>query len=252
AMTTGECEELGRLAEASGLTLMVGHTFLYNSAVRWLADHVRSGDLGDVLYAYSQRLNLGRLRRDVNVLWNLAPHDVAILLYVLGGEPEAVRAQGHGYVHPDVEDVAFLTMEFPGERLAHVQVSWLDPRKVRQVTVVGTEKMVIYDDVDVDARIRVYDKGIDVVPNPEGAEGPAGRRHENLGEFQTLVRSGDLLIPKIEFEEPLAVQCREFVRAIAEERPPLTGADHAVQVVRVLEAASDSMLKGGERVILAV
>jgi predicted dehydrogenase len=247
AMRASECDELGALAEAAGLTLMVGHTFLYNSALRWVRDHVHAGDLGEVLYVYTQRLNLGRVRPDINVLWNLAPHDVAILLHLLRCEPLSVSARGHGYVHPGVEDVVFLTMDFPDGCLGNVHVSWLDPRKVRRVTVVGTKKMVVYDDVDVEARVQVYDKGIDIVPSPE-ANG--GRRHENLGEFQALVRSGDLLVPKIEFEEPLRVQCREFVDAIREGRPPLTDARHARQVVAVLEAASTSLAKGGERIFL--
>lgn len=246
AMTVAECRELGRLADRAGLTLMVGHTFLYNSAVRWLRDHVQRGDLGEVLYVHAQRLNLGRLRQDVNVLWNLAPHDVSILLYVLDEQPVAVRAQGHGYVRDDVEDVAFLTLEFPGGCLGHLHLSWLDPRKVRRVTVVGTRKMIVYDDVDVEARVQVYDRGIDVVPSPE----PGGALHENLGEFQALVRSGDLHVPRVEFHEPLRVQCEEFADAIAARRAPLTDVEHAVRVVRVLEAADDSLRKGGERIPL--
>jgi predicted dehydrogenase len=181
----------------------------------------------------------------VNVLWNLAPHDVSILLYVLDAAPVAVSARGQGYLREEVEDVAFLTIELPEGSLAHLHVSWLDPRKVRRVTVVGTKKMVVYDDVDVDARIQVYDKGIDVVPSPEDA---AGRRHESLGEFQALVRSGGLLIPSVEFVEPLRVQCQEFVDAIAEKRQPLTDATHAAAVVRVLEAATESLRSDGARV----
>lgn len=248
AMTARDCEELGRLAAARGRTLMVGHTFLYNAAVRWLREHVQRGDLGEVLYVYTNRLNLGHVREDVNALWNLAPHDISILLYLLDDRPVTVAAQGRGYVRSDVEDVVFLTLEFAGGCLGHVHVSWLDPRKVRQVTVVGTEKMVIYDDVDVDERIKVYDKGIDVVASPEAA---SGRRHENFGEFQTVVRSGDVLIPRIELPEPLRVQCEEFVDAIAAGRKPLTDAEHAASVVQVLEAASDSLMKGGERVTLS-
>jgi predicted dehydrogenase len=247
AMTADECDELGALAADTARTLMVGHTFLYNSAVRWLREHVQQGDLGRVLYVYSQRLNLGVVRPDVNVLWNLAPHDVSILLYVLDMEPVAVSAQGKGYLRDDVEDVVFLTLELPGGCLGHLHVSWLDPRKVRKVTVVGTKKMVIYDDVDVEARLQVYDKGIDVVPAAE----PAGRRrHENLGEFQALVRSGDLLVPRIDFVEPLRVQCHEFVDSIRERRPPLTDARHAAAVVGVLEAATESLRRAGARVEL--
>lgn len=247
AMSADECRELGSLATDRGLTLMVGHTFLYNAAVRWLRDHVRGGDLGEVLYVYTNRLNLGRVRTDVNALWNLAPHDLSILAYVLDELPVAVTAQGRGYVRNDVEDVVFVTLEFASGCIAHVHVSWLDPRKVRQVTVVGTEKMVVYDDVDVDARIKVYDKGIDLVSSPEA---PGTRRHESFGEFQTVVRTGDVLIPRVETREPLRVQCEEFVDAVATRRPPLTDATHAASVVAVLEAASASLAKGGERITL--
>jgi predicted dehydrogenase len=247
AMTVSDCEDLGGRADRAGLTLMVGHTFLYNSAVRWLRDHVQGGHLGDVLYVHAQRLNLGRVRRDVNVLWNLAPHDVSILLYVLDADPVAVSARGRGYLRSDVEDVVFVDLEFPDGGLGHLHLSWLDPRKVRQVTVVGTRNMVVYDDIDTESRIRVYDKGIDVMTSLEDS---ATRRHQSLGEFQAVVRSGDLLVPRIDFEEPLRVECREFVDAITQRRAPLTDAGHASRVVRVLAAASESLRNGGARLPL--
>jgi predicted dehydrogenase len=245
ATTVDDCDQLGELAARCDRTLMVGHTFLYNPAVRRLREYICSGDLGEVLYVYTQRLNLGRVRDDVNVLWNLAPHDLSILLYLLDETPVAVTAQGRGYVRADVEDVAFVGLEFAGGCLGHLHVSWLDPRKVRQVTVVGTRKMIVYDDVDVEARLRVYDKGIDVVPSPEDA---TGRTHESLGEFQALVRSGDLLVPRIDFREPLQIECEEFVAAIRERRAPLTDVAHARAVVSVLAATDTSLRSGGVRV----
>ena len=220
AMRATECEELGRRADHAGLTLMVGHTFLYNAAVRRVREHLRRGELGDVFHVHAQRLNWGVIRQDVNVLWNLAPHDVSILLYLLETDPAAVRATGQGFLRRGHEDVVFVTLEFPGGCLGHLHASWLDPRKVRQVTVVGTKGTIVYDDIDTEARIRVYDEGVEVS------------------------------VPELEFEEPLRVECREFVDAIIERRPPLTDARHAARVVRVLEAADASLRAGGERIEL--
>jgi predicted dehydrogenase len=245
ATTVAECDALEALSARSNLTLMVGHTFLYNSAVRWLRNHIEKGDLGDVFYAYSQRLNLGRIRQDVNVIWSLAPHDVSILLYIFGDEPIAVTAHGHAYVQPQVADVGLVVLEFADGKTAHIHVSWLDPRKVRRVTVVGSSNMVVYDDVDPDARIQVYDKGIDVVPDQEAG---MNREVESLGEHQMLLRSGDVLIPRLDFREPLRVQLEEFIDAIREARPPLTDVRNGRGVVRVLEAATESLTNGSARV----
>jgi predicted dehydrogenase len=247
AMTSEECGALDAAARASGLTLMVGHTFLYNSAVRWLREYIAGGQLGDVIYAYSQRLNLGQVRSDVDVMWNLAPHDISILLYLFDADPVAVTAHGQAHLQPGIIDVGLAVLEFADGRTAHVHVSWLDPRKVRRVTVVGSAKMVVYDDVDADARIQVYDKGIDRAPPPGDH---ADRPVENLGEHQMLVRSGDLLIPRIDFREPLRVELEDFVSAVSGGHEPLANARNGLRVVRVLEAASASILNDGARVEL--
>lgn len=246
AMNVGECDILAAAAEASDCRLMVGHTFLYNPAVRWLRAYIESGALGSVLYGYSQRLNLGQVRHDVDVMWNLAPHDISILLYLFGAEPKAVSASGHAYLQPGVVDVGFVVLEFAGGLSAHVHVSWLDPRKVRTVTVVGSEKMVVYDDVDAEARIRVYDKGIDMVPAAEHSGASTG----SLGEHQARLRSGDLLIPRIDYKEPLRIELEEFVAAITEGREPFTGVGDGRRVVRVLEAIQRSLADSGARVDL--
>jgi predicted dehydrogenase len=230
------------------LTLMVGHTFLHNDAVRWTKQHIDSGDLGDVLYLYSRRLNLGQIRQDINVVWNLAPHDVSIMLYLVGERPQRVACSGQCFLQPGVEDVAFLTLEFAplpdghARRAAHVHVSWLDPHKVREVVVVGTRKMVVYDDVDADHMIQVYDKGVDRVP---ASDDPFRKQVESYGEFKLMLRTGDLLVPKIRYAEPLRNEMAHFVDCIEHGKRPLTDAVNGWEVVRVLEAADESLRAGG-------
>jgi predicted dehydrogenase len=242
AKTSAECEELVDLAERAGLVLMVGHVFLYNAAVRRMKAYIDSGELGDVRYVYSQRLNLGQVRNDVNALWNFAPHDLSILSYWLGCQPERVIARGYSYVQPAIEDVVFMTLDFPGGVGANVHISWLDPFKIRQMTVVGSEKMIVYDDVSTDARITIYDKGVSRTPRQQ--EGSLGT-FETFGEFQLLLRAGDVLIPKVDFVEPLRVELQHFVDCIRKGEQPLTDGVNGLRVVRVLEAAQASMAADG-------
>jgi predicted dehydrogenase len=241
ARSSEECEALIALAAANHLVLMVGHVFLYNMAVRKVREYVQAGELGDVYYAYSQRLNLGQVRRDVNALWNFAPHDFSILSYWLGAEPERVTTRGYAYVQPGIEDVVFVTADFPGGIGAHIHISWLDPQKVRLMTLVGTRKMMVYDDTQPDARVTIYDKGVTKVAGPGSqALGSLGR-YETFGEFQLLHRAGDVLIPKIDFVEPLQVECQHFVDCIRDGTTPLTDGASGLAVVRALEAAQQSM-----------
>jgi predicted dehydrogenase len=245
AHTSAQCLELIDLAAARSLTLMVGHVFLYNAAVRRMKEYIDSGELGEIRYVYSQRLNLGQVRSDVNALWNFAPHDLSILMYWLGAEPERVIARGYSYIQPEIEDVVFVTLDFPHQVGANAHISWLDPFKVRRMTVVGSEKMIVYDDVSADARIVLYDKGVSRTRRPGNEAAQSLGTYETYGEFQLLLRAGDVLIPKIDFVEPLRVECQHFVDCIRSGDRPLTDGESGMRVVRILEAAQDSMAAGG-------
>lgn len=240
AMTAGECRSLGERARSAGLTLMAGHTFRFSPAVQHVMGLLDRGELGEVYYVDSQRLNLGRVRADVDAIWNFAPHDISILNHWLGRAPVAVRCNGFGYLQPGISDLGFLVLEYE-PAVAHIQVSWLSPSKVRRMTVVGSEKMVVYDDVASD-KIVLYDAGID-------------RKHmdrsfgefETFGEFQLIHRLGDMHIPRLPLVEPLVAECQHFVDCIRSRADPITGFEEAAGVVSVLEAATLSRERGGER-----
>jgi predicted dehydrogenase len=234
AASAAEAQALVNLAREYGLTLMVGHTFLYHPAVRALRAIVQSGELGDVYYVHSQRLNLGLFQRDVNVLWDLAPHDLSILNYLLDSQPVAVSARGEAYVQSGIEDVGFLDLVYPSRVRAAVHVSWLDPNKVRRTTIVGSRKMVVWDDVEMLEKIRVYDKGVENVP-----------RTEDFGEFHLSYRYGDIRIPHLAPTEPLRLECEHFLECIRSGVLPLTDGQTGVDVVRVLEAATLSLRETG-------
>ncbi|MFQ6092608.1 MAG: Gfo/Idh/MocA family protein, partial [bacterium] len=240
AQTGAQCRELIDLAASRGKILMVGHTFLYNAAVRKLKEFVDGNELGDIYYLYSSRLNLGRIRNDINAMWNFAPHDVSIILYVLGKRPITVSARGQSYIQPGIEDVVFMHLDFEDGVSAMIHISWLDPNKVRRMTVVGSKKMVVYDDVSRDARIVVYDKGIDKVNIAESLG-----EFESFGEFQLRVRAGDMYVPEIDFVEPLKVECAHFIDCIVRGKKPLTDGEEGYQVVRILEATQISLERGG-------
>lgn len=239
ARTVEECEDLIQAATSANRVVMPGHVFLYNAGVRKVRDYIASGELGDVYYAYSQRLNLGQVRRDVNALWNFAPHDLSILDWWFDATPERVTANGFSYIQPGIEDVVFMTLEYPNGIGANVHISWLDPHKVRLMTVVGSEKMVVYDDTSADERIRLYDKGV-VKKMLDGADQSLGR-FETFAQFQLLLRAGDVLIPKIDFVEPLQLEFADFAAAIRGEHPPLSDAQLGLHVVRSLVAAQAAM-----------
>jgi len=233
ATTVNEVEEIGRLAEEKNLIAMVGHTFLYNPAIRSVKKIMDAGQLGDIRYIYSQRVNLGRIRSDVDALWNLAPHDISIIQYWLDEPtPVSIKRTGMAYVQDGIEDVSFLNIEYPNNILVNIHVSWLDPNKVRRMTVVGSEKMVIYDDI-AKKKITIFDKGID--------------RMAVLGEYMDFDkpeplnfnhRSGDVVVPEISWEEPLKLEVQHFVDCIQKKIPCLTGVEHAKKVVSILEAGS--------------
>jgi predicted dehydrogenase len=221
--------ELVELADEKELVLMVGHTFEYNSAVHALKSYIDSGELGDIYYIDAARLNLGLFQRDSNVIWDLAPHDISILLFLLGQNPISVSAQGISCVFNGTYDVAYLTLYFPNNLSAYIHVSWLDPCKVRRITVVGSKKMAVLNDVENEQKIRIYDKGVDAPAYTDG-----------FGEFQCSYRSGDIVIPKIRFTEPLRQECQTFIdRCQAREREHAVLA-HSGVVAGVEGTASDT------------
>ena len=239
AATSAECEDLIALAEARGLTLMVGHTFEYNPAIRALREIVASGEIGEVYYADLARLNLGQFQPDINVLWDLAPHDLSILLYVLQQDPLAVSARGSAHITPGVHDVAYLEVRFAGELRAHAHLSWLDPCKVRRVTVVGSKKMVVCNDLLELEKIRIYDKGVD-------------RRYEtdHFGDFPLTYRYGGVTIPFVPPQEPLGAQCAHFLACIRGGARPQSDGAIGLKVVRMLEAADCSLRNEGATELL--
>jgi len=233
AKSVREVEEIGRLASKKNKLAMVGHTFLFNNAVRYVKKMIDAGELGDIRYIYSQRLNLGRIRSDVDALWNFAPHDVSIIQYWLGDPvPLSVTKRGVGYIQEKVDDVVFVNIIYPNKIMANVHVSWLDPNKVRSMVVVGSKKMVVYDDIS-ENKVAIYDKGID-------KKAVLGQNMDYDGNaFPTFNhRSGDVLIPKIDFKEPLKMELDHFFDCIEKGIPCITGIDHAKKVVQILEGAS--------------
>ena len=242
SLSTEAAQGLIDVAERARRILMVGHTFIFNAAVRQIKRLLLEGFLGTIHYIHCQRLNLGRVREDLDCLWTLAPHDVSIALYWLDEMPISVSAKGFSYLRPEVCDVVFLTLEFPGGVDTQIFVSWLNPNKIRRINIVGSEKMIVYDDVSVDAKIQIYDKGVQRVAGESD--------HGSFGEFQHQIRQGDLLIPHIEFAEPLKVECQHFIECIVAGKAPITDGEAGLRVVRVLEAASKSLREAGRPVAL--
>ena len=242
AKSADDCRMLGQLAKENGLVLMAGHTFRFSPAVQQVKNLLAGRELGEVYSVDSRRLNLGRVRQDVDAIWNFAPHDISIIHHWFGGSPNAVICHGYGWLQPGIADRATMVLEYD-YAVATIQVSWLSPLKVREMTIVGSRKMVVYDDVA--GQVVIHDAGID-------------REHlsrsfadfETYGEFQLIQRSGDVHIPKLATVEPLAEQCKHFVDCIQTGKEPITGVKEATAVVEILEAASASMQAGGERIEL--
>jgi len=242
AMNVEEAFDLVSLARRNGRKLMVGHTFEYNAAVRELKRHIDLRTLGQPYYLSSQRLNFGIVRKNVNALWSLAPHDISILIYLLGTVPASVSARGFSFIQEGVEDIVFLTLKFPGHVIAHVHVSWLDPSKVRKISVVGSEKMIVYDDTAAN-KVQIYDKGI----KKQNISDSLGR-FEDFGTYQLIKSAGNVILPKIDFKEPLKVECDHFIDCVANGGDVLTDGINGLKVVQVLEAAQASMRSGGEEI----
>ena len=234
ATSSEECEELIDIAERNGLVLMVDHTFLYSAPVRKIAEIVQAGDLGDIRYINSRRLNLGLFQKDINVAWDLAPHDISIILHILGEFPTAINCQGNAHVAPQVEDVTNISLSFPHKRFATIQSSWLEPRKIREMTIVGTRRMIVYDDVRTREKIRIYDVRVERPPH-----------YDTFAEFQYSYHYGDSYIPHIQHEEPLKLACQHFIDCIDTNSQPVTGGRQGLEMVRILEAASASLKMNG-------
>jgi predicted dehydrogenase len=232
-LVSAEAEALVRLADERGLALMTGHLMVYHTAINWIRDYIAAGELGDVLYLYLQRLNLGKVRTEENAFWSLAPHDVSIALYLLGENPDKVSATGAAYVTPGVHDTVFANLHFPSGRMANIHVSWLDPHKTRKLTVVGTKKMLVFDDMQATEKIWIYDKGLGA---PEGALG--------WGEDLTL-RFGDITVPFIKMNEPLGIEVKHFLDCVRDGSTPRSDGRAGLAVVRVLEAVDESMSADG-------
>ena len=234
-----EAATLCRLAEEGGRILMVGHLLLYHPAVERLKALIEEGELGDVLYIYAQRVNLGVVRREENAWWSLAPHDISVANYLLGSCPEAVSATGSCYLQSErgIEDVVFATLHYPDGRMAHVHVSWLDPHKTRKLTVVGSKKMAVFDDTSPDQKLAVFDKGV---------EPPATLSYEE----GVRIRTGDILIPALKMAEPLRRECMAFLDAVRTRKAPVADGASGLHVVRALEGGSASLAQGGARIEL--
>jgi predicted dehydrogenase len=234
-----QCEELIHIAQKNGLVLMVGHTFLYSPPIRRIKEIIQHGDIGDIRYISARRLNLGLFQKDINVAWDLAPHDISIVLYIVEEFPKTVNCSGTANITPGVEDVTSMCITFGKSRFATIQSSWLDPRKVREMTIVGSKRMIVYDDVEAQEKIKIYDARVDVPPH-----------YDTFAEFHYSYHYGDRYIPYVKQEEPLRIECQHFLDCIRQGTTPLTSGVQGMEVVRVLEAASASLKQNGGLITL--
>jgi predicted dehydrogenase len=237
ATSARHARQLTELADAQGRVLMVGHIGAYNPAVGALRDMIRGGALGDVAYLDAVRVGLGLFHPTLNVVWDLAPHDIAIFMYLLGEAPTSVSTRGIACVESSIEDVAYMTLTFPSGVLAHARMSWMDPCKMRRITVVGKEKMVVYDDLESHEKLRIHDKSVEAV-----------RRTDSFGEFQFAYHYGSVVSPYVHFDEPLRLECLHFVDCVAGRVCPRTDGENGLAVVKVIEAAQQSLRAGGAQV----
>ena len=235
-----EAEQLIAIAERNNCRLMVGHTFEYTAAVNKIKDIIDSGEIGDVLYINSTRVNLGLFQQDINVIWDLAPHDISIITYILGQEPTTVNAQGQSHYHETIEDVAMTTLNFDSGTIAFVRNSWIDPNKDRTMIFVGSKKMLVYNDISPNEKIKIYDKGV---------EKPS--YYNNFGEFQYSYRYGDIYIPRLEDYEALSAECRHFIESIENSTAPRSDGYSGLRVIRIIEAANKSLAEEGRAVKVA-
>ncbi|MFQ6023072.1 MAG: Gfo/Idh/MocA family protein [Acidiferrobacterales bacterium] len=232
-LEVGQAEELIAIAKQAGRILMVGHLLQYHPVMNRLKEMIDAGELGDIHYIYTQRVNLGTVREDENALWNFAPHDISSILYLLTKEPTDVAARGQSYLKKGVEDVVFFSLNFNGESMGHVHVSWLDPHKIRRLTVVGNKKMAVFDDLEANEKLKVYDKG--AAYNTD---------YNTFAEYITL-RFGDITIPYLKMGEPLRLECLHFLECVQGRKKPLSDGMDGLRVVKVLDAAQRSLKQNG-------
>ena len=223
-------EILVEKAENKKRILMVGHLLIYHPAVKKIKELIKSGELGEIYYLYSQRVNLGSIRKTENSLWSLGPHDISLALYLLEDVPDSVSAHGESYIQSDVNDVVFLNLHFLDKKIANIHLSWLDPHKIRKLTIVGSNKMVVFDDMEVREKIRIYDKGIDRIGD------------NNFDDYISL-RFGDVLIPKLDNTEPLKIEDAHFIDCIHNRKKPITDGENGLKVVKILEEADKYLNK---------
>jgi len=232
-LNSADGEALRRLATEKERILMVGHIMVYHPAVLWLREYIAKRELGEIYYLYATRVNLGRVRDIENAMWSFAPHDISMMRFLLNEDPIRVSANGKSYLQPNIEDVVFMTLHFAGRLMAQIHVSWLDPHKIRQLTVVGQKKMAVFSDTDPMEKVVIFDKGVD-----------AKLDYDTYAEYLAL-RTGDITIPKIDSAEPLKAEIQHFLGCVKDRVPPRSDVLDGLRVLRVLEAGQRSLQKGG-------
>jgi len=234
AASVEQCEELIAIAKKQGLVLMVGHTFLYSPAVRKIKEIIDRNDIGEIRYISARRLNLGLFQKDINVAWDLAPHDISIILYIMKEVPFSINCRGAAHITPGIEDVTSMNLHFSDQKSATIQSSWLDPKKVREMPIVGSERMIVYDDLSTQEKIKIYDVHVKRPPH-----------YDTFAEFHYAYHYGDIYSPFIKQEEPLKTECQHFLDCIKHGRTPLTSGAKGLEVVKILEASSASIKLNG-------
>lgn len=232
ALSEEDAREMLSLAEERDRILMVGHLLIYHPVVEKLKEMIISGELGKIYYVYTQRVNLGVIRQDENALWSFAPHDLSVILYLFGEKPISVSAHGESYLQRGIEDVVFLSLRFADGKMANIHMSWLDPHKIRKITIVGSKKMVVFDDMETSEKLKIYDKGVKTIS------------YDTYGEYLSL-RFGDITIPSIKMIEPLRIEAEHFIHCIKTRKRPKTDGEDGLEIVRILLAAQESLEKKG-------
>jgi predicted dehydrogenase len=241
ASSTAECRELIEIAKSNQLTIIVGHTFVYSPPVRKIKEIISRGAIGEIQYISARRLNLGLFQTDINVTWDLAPHDISIILYVMNEHPISVNCQGKAHVNPDIEDVTSLSLNFKNGCFATIQSSWLDPNKVREMTFVGSRRMLVYNDVELNEKIKIYDKRVETPPY-----------YDTFAEFHYSYHYGDMYSPYLKQYEPLKMECQHFLDCVKTGKKPESCGYEGLKVVEILEAASQSLKLNGTMVNIGV